>query len=118
MRKYFGIAKITVDGELLESLPGAKLDTGGITRTPVRGDGKIGFAESRKEATVECEISLSSQTDVARLNNAQDVTVLFETDVGQSWILREAWLVNPVAMTGGEGGRIPLQFAADSAEKA
>jgi hypothetical protein len=118
MRRYFGIAEITVDGDLLESLPGAKLDTGGITRTPVRGDGKIGFAEARKEAMVECEISLGAQTDVAKLNNASDVTVVFKTDVGQSWILREAFLTEPLVITGGEGGKIPVKLAADSAEKA
>lgn len=116
MRKYIGIVTVTVDGETLDSLPGAKLDTGGVSRREVVGDQRIGFAEQRKPASVECEISFSSQTQAERLNKADDATVVFAADTGQRFVLREAWLTEPVIITGGEGGKVPVKFMADGSE--
>jgi len=111
-----GKAYIKVDGDLLETMPGAKIDIGGVVRNPVVGShGLLGYAEQAKEATVECEISIGPNTSLAKLAAIKDTTVMFECDTGQVFVIRNAFLVEPPVVTEGEGGKVPLKFAGPEA---
>lgn len=110
---------IKLDGELLSSMPGAKLDMGGIVREPVVGSaGVYGYAEKLKEATVECEISFNGNTDVKKIHDATDVTITFECDNGKVFIVRNAFSLEPPTLSEGEGGKVALKFAGQPAEVA
>lgn len=113
-----GKAYIKVDGGLLESLPGAKIDIGGVTRNTVVGSNAVhGYAEQLKPAEVDCEISVGPDTSLAAMSAWNDVTVTFECDTGQVYVVRNAWLVDTLVLTEGEGGKVPLKFNGPPAEE-
>ncbi|MDX9860884.1 MAG: phage tail tube protein [Rhodospirillales bacterium] len=116
--QVLGRAYVKVNGSLLKTHKGAKLDPGGVTRAPVVGNTVHGFAEEAKEPTLECEISVDGNFKLADLKDITDATVTFEADTGQVYVLRNAWIVDPPVMTDGEGGKVPLKFSGISCEEA
>lgn len=116
MAQLLGRAYVKIDGAVLRSNTGAKLDVGGVVRSAVVGNQVHGYAESVKEATVECEISLAKGDSLEGLRNTAGATITFECDTGQTYVVRDAWLQDPPVMTEGEGGKIPLTFGGQPAE--
>lgn len=118
MSQRFGKAFIKLGSDLLESMPGAKLDLGGVTRSPVNGSNKhLGFSEAVKEGMLECEISVGKDTKIEELAKTTNATVIFECDTGQKYMVREAFLTEPPVMTEGDGGKTSLKFAGHPAER-
>lgn len=113
-----GIAKIKVDGDLVESLPGASIDIGGIEREAVLGSFSIhGHTEKIKPAMVECEISVGPDTDLLAIGNWVDVTVLFEADTGQTYVVSNAFNTVTPKATEGEGGKVAIALMGDPAQQ-
>lgn len=118
MAKLLGWAFINVGGQRLRSMPGAKIDLGGVSRKPVLGSSRLhGHSEEVKEATVECEIALAAGDSLNAIRNIVDTTVIFECDTGQRYTVRQAFLMDPPVITEGEGGKIGLKFAGQPAEE-
>lgn len=118
MTQRLGKAYIKVDGELLETMPGAKLDPGGVTRTTVAGNNRVlGYSEKPKQSRLECQIAMGAQTSLARLGAIKDATVTFECDTGQTFVMRNAWLTDTPNATDGDGGQVPLIFEGQPAEE-
>lgn len=113
-----GKAYIKVDGNLLETMPGASIDIGGVTRNPVVGSNSVhGYAEQVKPSEVDCEISFGPADSLASIAGWNDVTIIFECDTGQVYGVRNAWLVDPPKLTEGEGGKVPLKFNGPPAQE-
>ena len=118
MAKKLGKALIKVDGQVLETLPGARLDIGGNERTTVVGSNAVqGFYETPKQSMLECEISVGKDTSLADMRGWDDVTISFECDTGQLYVIQGAWLTNTPNMTASEGGRVPMTFEGVPAEE-
>ena len=118
MAKKLGKAFIKIDGAVLESMPGAKLDIGGNERTTVVAANTVqGFFETPKQSKVECEVSVGTETRLAEMRNWDKVTISFECDTGQAYVIQGAWLTNTPEMTASEGGRVPLTFEGPPAEE-
>lgn len=116
--KRLGKAIIKVDGKVLETLPGAKLDPGGMERTTVVGANEVhGFSETPKQSKCECEISVGKATSLDELRKIEAATINFECDTGQIYVIRGAWLTNTPEMTASEGGKVPLTFEGPPAEE-
>lgn len=116
--KTFSIAYIKVDGELLRSLPGAKLDLGGKVRSSVVGASEVhGYSEAIKPAALECEISLVEGASLEKLRNITNATITFEADTGQTWIVRGAFTTETLNITAGEGGKVALKMEGQPAEE-
>lgn len=116
--QVLGRAYIKAGGELLRTETGAKIDLGGVTRTPVTGPAGVhGFAEKVKEAMLECEVVLAKGDSLDKFRQMTDVTVTFEADTGQVYVIRNAWCMEPPVVTEGEGGKIPLKFVGPQAEE-
>jgi len=112
-----GRVRVSVSGNLLRSKSGAKLNIGGVERTPVDGDsGPHGFTEKTMVPFIECVISHTSDTDLEELKNMTDESITFETDTGKSYVLRNAWLENVIELAGGDG-EVSLKFSGMSAEQ-
>ncbi len=103
--KYLGRAFIRINGQTLASLPGtAKLNPGGVERTPVTGDfGFLGYTEKPMHGEIECEIAVNADTNIDAINKTTDATITFEADSGQVWILRNAAVATPLAVQSGDG---------------
>lgn len=118
MGQRLGRAFIKWDGKLLETLPGAKIDIGGVDRDTVTGSNAVlGYSEKTKPATLECEISLGTQTRLADFAAITNATITFECDTGQHYVMRNAWLTESPNATEGDGGKVPLKFASTPAQE-
>lgn len=117
MAQVLGRARIKVDGQLLQSHPGATLDLGGVTRTSVVGNEVYGYSEAAKQSRLECEISLNGQTRLGDLARITDAVITFECDTGQVYVIAGAWIVDPPTVTDGSDGRVPLVFEGPAAEE-
>ncbi len=112
-----GRVNIAINGSRMRSKSGAKLDVGGVSRTPINTDqGTVGFTEQTKEPSVECTIVMGRDTDLIQVANTVDSTLVFETDIGNSYVLKDAFLVDPPSFTGGEG-EVSLKFSGTRCEK-
>ena len=113
-----GRATIKVDGNTLETLPGATLDIGGSMRNTVVGaDRVLGYSEAPAPAELECRISLGKGITLEDLRNVTAATIQFEADTGQTYIMRNAWLAEPPKITQGDDGPVDLKFASGPAEE-
>jgi hypothetical protein len=114
----FGMAYISVDGSQLATMPGAKLDIGGVERTTVTGDNQVlGFTRAPKPAVLECEISIGVGTSLTKLAQITGATVTFECDTGQTYVMREAFVTKTLALTAGDSGKVALEMAGMPAEE-
>lgn len=117
MPQITGKAFIYVDGDLLQSRDGAKIGLGNPTREAVIGDtGTHGYMEKNQTAYIECEVSHASDTSMQSLIGITDATITFETDSGQSFVLRNAWLSNTLELEATDG-KLSLRFEGVTAEE-
>lgn len=117
MAQLLGRATIKYDGKLLRTEKGAKFNTGGVTRKGQAGDVVLGYAEETAIPSLECEVAIARGDSLLELNNITDATVTFEADTGQTWILKDAWLVDPAEATAGDGGKVKLKFEGMSCQE-
>lgn len=118
MAQRHSMAYIKVDGSLLATMPGAKLDLGGVTRTSVVGDNAVlGYAETPKPSMLECEISLGQGMSLAAMQNITDATLTYEADTGQTYVVRGAYVTETLGVTAGDGGKVTLKFEGQPAEE-
>lgn len=102
--RVMGRAQIKVNGKLLDTHPGASLDIGGEARETVAGANAIhGFKSSIMPSKLECEISVKAETSLAEIGRWDDVTVTFEADTGQTWVIAHGWNTTPPTTTDNDG---------------
>lgn len=117
MAKLLGKAVIKWNGKEIKTLPGAKLNPGGQKRTPVVGNVVHGHSEETMVPFVSGEYVVGKDTPIAELNAAENVTVLFISDIGRTWMLTGAALEEPGDITAQEGGKVPFKFFGVSCEE-
>ena len=118
MSKRLGKAFIKVNGQLLESMPGAKLDAGGIERTTVTGANAVhGYSDKIVPSHCELEISVGPDTKVLEHAKWSNVTLTFECDTGQTFVVKNAFSAKPPVLTAEEGGKVPVEFFGDPADQ-
>jgi hypothetical protein len=94
---------ITVNGVRQQSKEGAKLNMGGVARDDVVGDSGVhGYSEKTVAPSIECTISHKANTDMVAIANWANETATFQTDTGQTFLLRNAWLSKPPELSKGE----------------
>lgn len=103
MSQRLGKAIIKVAGRALETMPGATIDLGGVTRTTQNGANKVlGYTETPKQSRVEATVSLKRGVSAQDLH-AKNVTITFEGDTGQIWSIASAWSTEPPVIDSGAG---------------
>lgn len=118
MTQMFGKAKVSADGKELLVDDGSKINLGGVRRHTVKGPRVYGFAEEVMEATCDVNVYIDADTDLDELNGMDDVTILFQADTGQKYVMAHAWLTEPVdAAAKTTGGQTPLKFASVEAQQ-
>ena len=117
MAKVTGIVYIKINGELLESMPGATLEFGGVEREPVITTRVAGYTEKVKEAMVSCKIAHTADTDLPKIGETVDSTLEFECDTGTTYVVSNAWLAKPPKLSG-DGEGVELEFMGEPAFQA
>lgn len=99
-----GQAVITVDGDRLETDGQSTLELGGPVRTAVAGDYQVGsFTEKEQESKMTVSILLKKATRVTDLRRIDNATLTLRTDVGQLWMVRNAYVADVISINTSDG---------------
>lgn len=102
-----GRVYIALNGQRVRSLPGAKLDMGGVKRDPAMSDAGVdGWKEEPVPPRVDFKLNHAAGISLQQLH-ATTGTLVFETDTGQTFTLSNAWSAEPPQM---EKGEVSLVF--------
>lgn len=117
-KKVFGRAFVRADGKALSTMPGAKLNPGGVERTPITLEsGEVRYTEKMVHAEIEVDIAIGADTDIVALNKIESATITFEADTGQRYIMRNGFVTGPVNLAAGEG-KGSIKFAGEAVKQA
>ena len=102
--KITGNVTIREDGEELLTDGKDTLNPGGYEREAMMGGrGVNGYKQTPVAPSVQCTIHHTNRTDLIRLAGITDGTLLLETDTGQAWMLRGAFVTEPPELDVGAG---------------
>ena len=115
--KITGRATISIDGVKHKTDEGATINVGGVTRKAVK-NGKViyGFQEEGVEPTLDCKIFHNKDLSLIELGKIDDATVFFETDTGQTLVLRNAFVTDPPSLDA-KSGLVDLKMSALSIDE-
>jgi len=103
-KKITGRAIITVDGKRFKTDSGATLNIGGSNRKAVVGGGEVhGYQEEDVAPSMECTVFHNQELSLRELSDITGATVLFETDTGAQFVLRDAWTSEPASLNSKDG---------------
>lgn len=114
MAKYLGRVAVRFNGLVLDSKPGASIDLGGTQRDSVVNEHTMGYTESPKPGSVECELALKAGDSVDQFRNVTNATLVFETDTGQRYIVRNAYVSDTLSIS---ASGVKLKFMGDAAQE-
>ncbi|XQE65770.1 phage tail tube protein [Pseudomonas sp. P3C3] len=110
--QHHGRATISFNGQRLRSKPGATLNLGGVARTPdPLDDGSVGFTEATAAPELSCSVPLTRDLDVEGLRALTGANVVFESDTGRSWVIRDAFTVDAITV----GADVAIKFSGQPA---
>jgi len=105
-----GTCVIRMNGRSLRSETGATMHLGGKERTARYADHDLlGYSQKPIAAVVSGNLAHTAQTDLQAIADATDVTIIFETDTGVRYTMRNAFSTKPPELTGGEG-QVSFEF--------
>lgn len=112
-----GKAIIRVDGQQWKTEDGATLDVGGVKRTAKMGGGNVyGYSEETTAPELECKVYHTKDTDATAIGKITSATVMFESDTGDAYVLREAFVLESAKIEA-KDGTISVKFSAISCER-
>lgn len=112
-----GIVFIKVNGELLQSLPGARLKLGGYKNNPRVGHRFYGTSQSVETSELECTMPYNQATPIEDLRNLADAVATFETDTGIVYTISQVSTMESLELTDGEDATLSLKLQGAPAER-
>ena len=117
MPQITGKAIIKVDGNEWRTTDDCKLHPGGVEREAKVGGGKVhGCSEKTKAPEMDASIYHTKDTDLTAINAIKNATVIFESDTGDRYLLRNAWVGSQEALDSGNG-TVSVKMSAESCER-
>lgn len=112
-----GIARIKVNGELLESIPGAEIEFGGeVVKDMKKGHRVYGPTYEVVPSKVTCSVVWKNETPIEDFRTLFQGVILFEVDNGITYKCSNMYLMgSPKAKD--DSGEIDLEFQGDPAKK-
>ncbi|MGV2066351.1 phage tail tube protein [Agrobacterium sp. 22-226-1] len=118
MTQVLGIVDIVWRGRNLPVERGAKLRIGGIKNNAVTYGRKVGRAQEFQGSQVTATTNLEKGQRWGNLWDPGEGELQVLCDTGQTYVFNDAFLVDDIPeMTGGEGGKIELKWAASAPEE-
>ncbi len=117
MTQVLGIVDIVWQGRNVPVEKGAKLKLGGIVNNPVTYGRKVGRAQEFKQSEIEAVTVLERGQRFKELYQVGEGELQVQCDTGQIYTFPDAFLADQREMTGGEGGKVPLKWAAGDYEE-
>ena len=102
--RVVGQVKVKIDGALLETDGKSTLELGGPKREAVSGDYQAGaFKEMTEPSKCEVSILVKVGTSLAALRLIDNATLTIETDIGQTYIVANAYVADVISFATGDG---------------
>lgn len=118
MAQVLGIVDIIWRGRNIPVEKGAKFRRGGMKNNTVVYGRKAGRAEEFQESTVTATTNLERGQRLGNLLRSGEGELQVICDTGQTFVMRDAFLTGDIPeVTGGEGGKIELNWAASAPEE-
>lgn len=113
-----GSATITFNSQYIETNDDAVLTPGGGKNTS-RVIGKHAYnTQTYMGSKLECKIPYTGELSLTDLQSMRNVEIVFVSDTGKSWVIRNAAQTGDVSLSGGQdGGEVSLVFEGDAAEE-
>lgn len=108
--QYTGVAYVRVNGKEYPTKEGATFTPGGISRQPVVGARVYGWQGKPREAKLSCTMPQGPDISLFYINGLDDVTLEFESDTGQRFLMANAWNTGESTLT--DSGDISTAFDA------
>ena len=110
-QSILSVLSIVIDGTTELSLDDGTLDPGGLTRTVVKGNGKVlGARSEAMESTLEFSVAITGAFSIDDFRNMTSSQVQCQADTGQIWTINGAWCASPPTINQKEGtAKIKLQ---------
>lgn len=112
-----GIVDIVWRGRNIPVEKGAKFKIGGIKNNPVTYGRKVGRAQEFMGSEVSATTNLERGQRWGNTWDAGEGELQVVCDTGQSYVMDDAFLTDIPYITGGEGGKIELQWMASAPEE-
>jgi Phage tail tube protein len=112
MAQVLGIVDIVWQGRNIPVEKGAKLKLGGIKNKEVVYGRRVGRAQEFMASEISATTHLERGQRLTDLVNLGEGELQVLCDTGQSFVFPDAFLKDEQEMTGGEGGKIELKWAA------
>lgn len=117
MAQITGKAIIKVDGNQWRATDGCKLHPGGVEREAKVGGGRVhGYSEKTKAPELEASVYHTRDTDLTAINAIKDATVIFESDTGDRYVLRAAFVTEQGSLDA-ENGTVDVKMSAEGCER-
>ncbi|MBB3947215.1 hypothetical protein GGQ73_003181 [Rhizobium skierniewicense] len=118
MTQVLGIVDIIWRGRNLPVEKGAKFRMGGIKNNAVTYGRKVGRAQEYQGSEISATTHLEAGQRLGNLLDPGEGELQVVCDTGQTLVFNDAFLVDDRSeVTGGEGGKIELKWAASSPEE-
>lgn len=114
--KLLGKAEIFVDGDKIETFPEASLEIGGDERTAVALNNSTAHTSQHTPSTLQISVAHNADFNLAFWQGLADVEAQFQTDTGQTYLLRNAFQVGKINLASGGEGKVEVQLASGSVE--
>jgi len=112
-----GIVDIVWRGRNIPVEKGAKFKIGGIKNNPVTYGRKVGRAQEFMGSEVSATTNLERGQRWGNTWDANEGELQVVCDTGQTYVMDDAFLTDIPDITGGEGGKIELQWMASAPEE-
>jgi Phage tail tube protein len=112
MAQVLGIVDVVWNGRNIPVEKGAKLKLGGIRNKAVVYGRKVGRAQEFMQSEVSATTVLERGQNFTRLYGIGEAELQVLCDTGQTFVFKDAFLTGDRELTGDEGGKVTLTWAA------
>ena len=117
MTQLVGIIDIVWKGRKLAVEKGAKRRRGGIKNNPVTYGRQVGRAQEFEASEITATIPLARGQRLSDVFSLDEGELQVLLDTGQTFVWPDAFVMNNPELTGGEGGKIEVKWAAGEPEE-
>lgn len=117
MAQVLGIVDLVWQGKNIPVEKGAKFKLGGIKNNPVIYGRRVGRAQEFVASEVTATTVLERGQKFSELYSVEEGELQVICDTGQIYIIPDAFFTERPDITGGEGGKIELQWQGSEAEE-
>lgn len=110
--QVLGLVVIRWNGRLVPVEKGAKVKLGGMKQMPIVYGRQIGRAQEWEASEITAVTSLQRGQSIDDFYAVAEGELQVQCDTGQSYVFSDAFLTDRLEITGGEGGKIELKWAA------